>query len=88
MFNAGDTYIRFTKYGSVIVGTVKKVGEINVVDSKNKVYYKKQYMVTDKDIPVDLDGTDGQIFKVERTLSDSDLENIRELSKTLKFKKV
>ena len=88
MLKEGDTYIRFTKYGSVIIGTVKKVGEINVVDSKNKVCYKKQYMVTDKDIPVDLDGTDGQVFKVERTLSDSDLENIRELSKTLKFKKV
>lgn len=84
----GDTYIRFTKYGSVIVGTVKSIGSINVVDSENKVYYKKPYMVTNKNISINLDGTDGQIFKVEKTLSDSDLENITELSKKLKFKKV
>lgn len=79
----GASYIRFTKYGSVIKGTVMDIGETIVVDLNNGVYYKVSYIITDKGIHLNLDGSDGKIFEVTKTLTEEEIENFR----NIKFKK-
>lgn len=76
MFNVGDKYIHFTKYGGVNKGEVKRAGKTTVLDTKNKVNYIKHYIVSTKNIALDLDGSDGQIFKIESELTDEQCENI------------
>lgn len=66
MFKEGDMYIHFTKYGGVNKGEVKSYVETHVMDTKNCVQYLKPQIVTKKNIVLDLDGSDGKIFKVEK----------------------
>jgi hypothetical protein len=66
MFKSGDKYIHFTKYGGVNKGEVKSYGETRVIDTKNCVEYLKPHIVTTKNIVLELDGSDGTIFKVKK----------------------
>ena len=77
MFNSGDTYIQFTKFGGVNKGKVKTYNETFVIDTKNCVRYLKPHIITEKNIVLDLDGSDGKIFKVEKEYT---TEEIKELS--------
>jgi hypothetical protein len=65
MFKAGDNYIHFTKYGGINRGEVKWYGEVTTIDAANSVVYQKPYLVTTKNIILELDGTDGRIFKIK-----------------------
>jgi hypothetical protein len=65
MFKAGDNYIHFTKYGGINRGEVKWYGEVTTIDVDNGVVYQKPYLVTTKNIILQLDGTDGRIFKIK-----------------------
>jgi hypothetical protein len=65
MFKAGDNYIHFTKYGGINRGEVKWYGEVTTIDVDNGVLYQKPYLVTTKNIILQLDGTDGRIFKIK-----------------------
>lgn len=80
-FKCGDKYVHFTKYGGVNKGIVKTAGEINSIDTTNKVAYLVQYIVTQKGATLYLDGRDGQIFKVKEFLSDKTCEGIDKLGK-------
>jgi hypothetical protein len=75
MFKPGSKFIHFTKYGGVNRGEVKSCGESYVVDAKNCVRYSKPHIVTTKNIILELDGSDGMIFKVEKeyTIEESKL---------------
>ena len=66
MFKSGDKYIHFAKYGGVNKGEVKSYGETCVIDTKNCVEYLKPHIVTTKNIVLELDGSDGTIFKVKK----------------------
>jgi hypothetical protein len=66
MFKSGDNYIHFTKNGSVNKGEVKSCGETRVIDTINCVEYLKPHIVTTKNIVLQLDGSDGTIFKVKK----------------------
>lgn len=74
MFSEGDKFIRFTKYGSVIIGEVKLFHYSLNVDLTNKVKYKKYYIITTKGILLELDGSDGKIYKIEKEYSEKDIE--------------
>ena len=79
MFKPGDRYIHFTKYGSVNKGEVKLCGETLVIDTKNCVEYLKPYITTTKNIVLELDGTDGIIYKIKKEYT---IEEGKKLSMT------
>ena len=79
MFNPGDTYIQFTKFGGVNKGKVKTYNETFVIDTKNCVRYLKPHIITEKNIVLELDGSDGKIFKVEKEYT---IEEAKRLSMT------
>jgi hypothetical protein len=64
MFKEGDKYIQFTKYGSVNKGIIKHCGVVSYIDTNNGVTYQKPYIVNEKNIHYELDGTDGRFYKV------------------------
>jgi hypothetical protein len=80
MFKPGSKYIHFTKYGGVNKGEVKSYGETHVMDTKNCVRYIKPHIITTKNIVLDLDGSDGKIFKVEKEYT---IEEAKKLSMTI-----
>jgi len=87
MFKEGDSYIRFTKYGSVIIGTVKNVGETYVLDTEHKVRYIKKYIITNSGIPINLDGSDGQVYRVTEDLSEERVEALKAFARLSKQEK-
>jgi len=66
MFKSGDKYIHFAKWDSVNKGEVKSYGETRVIDTKNCVEYLRPHIVTTKNIVLELDGSDGTIFKIKK----------------------
>jgi hypothetical protein len=80
MFKEGDKYIHFTKYGGINKGEVKSYGETHVMDTKNCVTYLKPHIITTKNILLELDGSDGTIFKVEKEYT---IEEAKKLSMTM-----
>jgi hypothetical protein len=80
MFKEGDKYIHFTKYGGINKGEVKSYGETHVMDTKNCVTYLKPHIITTKNILLELDGSDGTIFKVEKEYT---IEESKKLSMTI-----
>ena len=80
MFKVGDRYIHFTKYGGVNKGEVKSYGETHIIDTKNCVEYLKTHIITTTNILLELDGSDGKIFKVEKEYT---IEESKSLSTTL-----
>jgi hypothetical protein len=64
MFEEGDKYIQFTKYGGINKGVIKHCGVVNCIDTNNGVSYQKPYIVNEKNIHYDLDGKDGRFYKV------------------------
>jgi hypothetical protein len=81
MYKVGDRYIHFTKYGSVNKGEVKSYGERKVIDTENCVEYLKPYIITTKNIVLELDGSDGMIFKVENEYT---IEECKKMSMTIR----
>lgn len=78
MFEEGDKYIHFTKRGSINKGIIKTVGTVRVIDTNNQVSYDKMYMINEKGIHYQLDGTDGQFYKVSQEYSEVETKNISE----------
>lgn len=68
VFQEGDSYIHFTKYGGINRGIVKQIGFVTHIRiKKNQLteLYKSYHIINDKNISLELDGTDGQIYKLE-----------------------
>ena len=78
-FKPGSKYIHFTKYGSVNKGEVKSCGGTTVMDTKNLVEYYSPTITTTKGIILHLDGSDGQIYKIENEYTIEESENLDKL---------
>jgi hypothetical protein len=76
MFEKGDNFLHFTKYGGVNKGEVAYVGYILIVSSTNGVVYRRPYINTTNNVRLNLDGTDGKIYKIERELSPEDSKSM------------
>jgi hypothetical protein len=87
MFKQGDKYIHFTKYGSVNKGEVQSCGSIKSIDIQNLCSYKKLHIITTKGIILNLDGSDGGVYKIEDELTPEESENIINVITKLKEKK-
>ena len=67
-FKPGDRYIHFTRYGGKNQGEVKWYGEVRCINHDLKLVYSLPYIVTTKNVRLDLDGRDGRIYKIEKDL--------------------
>jgi uncharacterized protein with NAD-binding domain and iron-sulfur cluster len=83
MFEEGDKYIQFTKYGSVNKGVIKHCGVVNCIDTNNGVSYQKPYIVNEKNIHYDLDGADGRFYKVTVEYTKEECEQMVQAYKKL-----
>jgi hypothetical protein len=81
MFKPGDKYIHFTKFGSINKGTVKYYGYAIMHDFTNQVQYYKYHIINSLGILLHLDGSDGQIYRVEKELNKISQELINKLQK-------
>ncbi len=82
MLQKEDTYIHFTKYGGVNKGIVKDITYTLVIDTENKVSFKRYSIITNNNIILCLDGSDGQIYKVENDLTKEYCDDISILGET------
>lgn len=74
-FKPGSKYIHFTKYGSINKGEVKSCGSTTVIDSFRCVTYKQHHIISTKGILLNLDGTDGRVYKVEDEFTEEEGKN-------------
>lgn len=88
LFSSGDKYIRFTKYGSIQIGTILEVGHSTTLDLNNGVTYYQEWIKTPKGIILMLDGSDGKIYKINKELSPEEIERYREFYKLSKQEKI
>lgn len=87
MFKEGDKYIHFTKYGGINKGEVKSYGILKSYDLTNCVLVDKPHIVTTKGALLQLDGSDGRIYKIEREFTKDEVENMtKNLEKLSKIK--
>ena len=71
LLKSGDKYIHFTKYGGINTGIIQQVKTARVVriinfnfDTNNRVEYIKHTIITQNGIELEIDGSDGQIYKI------------------------
>lgn len=88
MFKPGDKFIRFSPYGSITIGEVAEYGEVRTVDINNGVVYLSPYIVTIKRYVLQLDGSDGKIFKVIKELTSEDIDAHRKYMAMSKQEKI
>ena len=77
MFKPGDKYIHFTNYGSISFGTVKHVHEVNITDINNSVVYVSVSIINDKNQCLELDGTDGRIYRIIKDLNEEEIKTLK-----------
>ena len=87
MFEKGDKFIHYTKYGGVNIGEVREVNYTQVYDTDNLVIYERPVLITTNSVILELDGSDGRIFKVKDVMTENGAERLETLVKTLKEKK-
>jgi hypothetical protein len=86
-FKKGDKFIHFTKYGGVNVGEVLDLTETIVTDTVNCCFYVKHSLLTTKGIFLNLDGSDGKIYRYLKPIPLESNEKIKIGFKKLKEKK-
>ncbi len=84
MFNQGDKYIHFTKYGGVNKGEVKRFGNQINWDTDNMVAYFLPYIETTKGFMIYLNGEDGQVFKIKEDITEDLIRKLKSSSEIFK----
>lgn len=79
IFNAGDKFIHFTKYGGVNRGEVERLHSITVWDTKNLCRYEVISIFTTNGIKLNLDGTDGKVYKVHSEMDPVSAKNFEKV---------
>lgn len=87
MLRAGDHYIHFTKYGGVNKGIVKRIAYSNVWDGANKVVYKRPHIITQNNFNLELDGSDGRVYKIDREITEEQVAKMTEFVSNIKDRK-
>ena len=80
MFNQGDKYLHFTKYGGVNKGEVEWYGTQINWDTQNMVTYHIPYIKSTKGIVIHLNGEDGKVFKIAQDISEDMLKKLKSSS--------
>lgn len=77
MFNEGDGYIHFTKYGGVNKGVVEWYGTQINWDTNNMVAYHIPYIRSTKGIIIHLNGEDGRVYKIKDNITEDMLNKLK-----------
>jgi hypothetical protein len=67
LLKSGDKYIHFTKYGGINTGIIQQVKTarvVRIINFNNRVEYIKHTIITQNGIELELDGSDGEIYKI------------------------
>lgn len=83
MFKKGDKFIQFTKHGGVNKGEVSDLHYTTVWDTANLCRYQSVSIFTTNGVRLDLDGTDGRIYKIESELDETQAKNFQKKIKKL-----
>ena len=81
MFKQGDKFIQFTKRGGVNKGEVKDIHLTTVWDTANLCRYESYSIFTTNGVRLNLDGSDGRIYKIE---SEMDEDRAKKFTKAMK----
>lgn len=84
MFKPGDRYIHFTKYGGINKGEVEFEGGWLVIDRDNKSMYDRRFIKTTKGFILDLDGSDGKVYKIVEDITDKFEDNLAKIKEAVK----
>ncbi len=76
MLKEGDSYVHFTKYGGIQRGIVESIRYTKGISTTTLCVYEKPYMVNDRGIVYDLDGSDGKFYKVTDEIDKAEAERI------------
>ena len=87
MFKKGDKFIQFTKHGGVNKGEVQELHYTTVWDTKNLCRYQSISIFTTNGVRLDLDGSDGRIYKIDSELEETQAKSLEQNFKKLKDKK-
>jgi hypothetical protein len=88
MFEKGDKYIHFTKYGGINKGFVKSYHKGTfVIDTQNQISYYKPYIITNNNTRLELDGSDGKIYKINQEYTKEQSEKLAERFKSMSERK-
>jgi hypothetical protein len=87
MFEKGDKFIHYTKYGGVNIGEVKEINIIKCINTTDKVVYDRVSLITTNNVALNTDGSDGRIYKINNFMSDEGDERLDTLVKNLHDKK-
>ena len=74
-FKPGSKYIHFTKYGSINKVEVQSCVSTTVIDAFRCVTYKQYHIISTKGILLNLDGSDGRVYKIEGEFTPEEGEN-------------
>ena len=80
MFEKGDRYIHFTKYGGVNKGEVEWYGTQINWDTENMIAYHIPYIKSTKGIVIHLNGEDGRVFKIKDDITEEMLTKLKSSS--------
>jgi hypothetical protein len=80
MFEPGDKYIHFTKYGGVNKGEIESCGETIKWDTENMAAYHVPYVKTTIGHIIQADGTDGRIYKIKGNITEETLRKLKSSS--------
>lgn len=87
MFKKGDKFIQFTKHGGVNKGEVSDLHLTTVWDTVNLCRYQSVSIFTTNGVRLDLDGSDGRIYKIDSELEATEAKILEDNFKKLKNKK-
>lgn len=73
MFKVGDRYVQFIN-GEINMGLVKQIQEVVICDKPNMISYVAVSITNENDVVLELDGTDGRIYRIIKDLSENDLK--------------
>lgn len=71
LFKSGDRYIHYTKHGGINTGIVRKIiteKVITILPDQTTIHYIRYSIINESGIIYDIDGTDGQFFKISYLL--------------------
>jgi len=88
MFKKGDKFIHFTKYGGVNKGEVAEIQGVTNWDKTNLCTYVIYRIFTNNGFSLNLDGTDGRIYKIESEMTPKGAGQIKETYRRLVDSKV
>jgi hypothetical protein len=87
MFKPGDKFIQFTKRGGVNKGEIKDIHLTTVWDTANLCRYMSYSIFTTNGVRLNLDGSDGHIYKIDSEMDEERAKKFNKIMKTLSVRK-